>query len=119
MFPFIYNNTWITDDKVLHFIFSFTITFILYNLFRYFYNKKYWKGNYTNKWIFYKIFFIILFIGIIKELRDFVTPGHNAEIMDIIANFIGYFFFLFVLNIKKILRGIHIWTIAILNLFDS
>jgi len=127
MFPFIYNNTGITDDKVLHFIFAFWLTAIFYfllkkinkwyfdsefpmyfipfnfsklnNLFYKFRNIKFYNKLSEIK-IFIIIFLILLILGIWKEIKDFYTPWRNVEILDIITNYIWMGFFYFLVYIK-------------------
>jgi len=103
MFPFIYNNTWITDDKVLHFIFAFFITFLLYILFQYI-NKKSLHRWFSEERIFIYILFILFFLGIGKEIRDSIIPWHNVEFMDILTNYFWMLFF----YLLKFLRSLFI-----------
>ena len=97
MFPFIYNNTWITDDKVLHFVFSIVISFFLY-LFIVKYKK--------NTFIVYivKTIVILAVISIIKEVRDYFTPWHNVEFWDVITNYIWFLFFIWVVSIINLCK---------------
>lgn len=120
MFPFIYNNTWITDDKVLHFISAFIISYFIYIFFKminegwfvttlhtsFIYNKNesLFLKNLMNKFSLKRIVIITLFtlliLGIWKEIKDFYTPWRNVEILDIITNYIWMAFFYFLLYIK-------------------
>ena len=93
MFPFIYNNTWIHDDKVLHFIFSFIISFWIY---------VYLKRKIQDKKKIISLIILLIFgLWIFKELLDSITPWRNVEIADILTNFIWMWFFLIILKIKN------------------
>ena len=87
MFPFIYNNTWITDDKVLHFLIWGAIFISLIHLFRI-------KKTYS--------FLIIVFIAFWKEFFDYFNPKHNVELLDIIFTLIiPIFYYLLLLFLWK------------------
>lgn len=75
MFPFIYNNTWITDDKVLHFTFSIVITYILIKTV----NLKKMEA-----------FAVILIIWFVKELFDIISWTWNFETLDMLTNILWF-----------------------------
>lgn len=91
MFPYIYNNTWITDDKVLHFIFSFIVSILIWNFLTNKNNKK------------FKLIITILIIWLIKEFLDKFYLFWNVEVLDLITNFLGMGFFLLLIKIKYII----------------
>jgi len=76
MFPFIYNNTWITDDKVLHFIVAFILSYIMY--------------IYKSKISIKKAFLIIIIISLVKEFFDLYTWKWNFELLDIFTNLLWF-----------------------------
>lgn len=96
MFPWIYNNFWIHDDKVLHFIFAFIITAWILILCKIIDNRIFLTNqtkifNLKRIIIITSIILLILWIG--KEIKDYFTPWRNVEILDIITNYIWMFFF--------------------------
>ena len=89
MFPFIYNTTWITDDKVLHFIIWLFIFIIILKLLN------------------YKLsFLIVLIIAILKEIIDLFLENHVTELLDIVSTILGPTIIIIVFFIyKKIKYG--------------
>lgn len=91
MFPYIYNTFWITDDKVLHFIVSFFITFTFYTIFQHINKKSSYK--FSDFFIFINIAFILFFVSLWKEIMDSVLSWHNVEFMDVLTNYFWMLFF--------------------------
>ena len=95
---------YIPEDKILHFIFSFLLTFLFIVLINIIKKKKNKKLN--NIGLFFSIFIFLLFLSLFKETWDFFHKGHNVEIKDILTNYIwGYFFFFIYILRKKIKKA--------------
>lgn len=99
MFPFIYNSVWLTDDKVLHIIVWFFVSLIIY-IYIIFYKKSQHK-----LFLAYAVF-VLLIVGILKEVSDYFRPWHNVEIMDIIANYVGFVLFIWVKELMRIISSV-------------
>lgn len=88
MFIYIYNLTWIHDDKVLHFLIGWFIFITLMLLLK---NIKF-------------SFFIVMFIAWIKEFIDYFIPSHNSELFDFLVTMIVpiliYIFIIIKKNVK-------------------
>jgi VanZ family protein len=89
-------NTWLKLDKIVHFIFYFTLTALLLNYFE-------------NKIKYYEIicFSTAIIYGIIIEIfQDIVPTKRSFDYFDILANTFGSFtmLLLFLKKLKKILK---------------
>jgi VanZ family protein len=86
-------NSWIKLDKIIHFIFYFTLTALLINYFK----------NKIKNYIIYCFFAAVIFGIIIEILQDIVPTKRSFDYFDILANSLGSLtiIMVFLKNIKR------------------